>query len=264
MNELIILPPKPGARVEPDLRASKDFASFESSHTPRWKTFAATAAALALVLGIGFTVSARIGDSQRPSPELIAAQGAAKIAADSAAEALNAAQAQRQKTEQEIAALRGNVESLKSKLDAQAQKTHAAEATIASLQKNLSDQRAEAAAATSQLQARIEKVQSQAAAKPAPDRTPVSSIGKPLPKPSPQVLPASIATRAPLGPYRAFVLRDVEDGRAVVEGPRGLEEVGPGDMLPGGARVERIERRGPNWVVLTDRGLINPDGRWDD
>jgi hypothetical protein len=66
------------------------------------------------------------------------------------------------------------------------------------------------------------------------------------------------------GPYRAFVLRDIDNGRAVVEGAHGLQDVGPGEVLPGGARVERIERRGPDWVVLTDRGVIQPDGRWED
>ena len=79
----------------------------------------------------------------------------------------------------------------------------------------------------------------------------------------PRIAEIAHAMEDSLTPYRAFVLRDIEDGRAVVEGARGLEEVGPGDVLPGGARVERIEKRGANWVVLTDRGAINPDGRWD-
>ena len=260
MKELIIVPqPQSDPYIEPELRAPEDFARFEPTRSPRWKTFVAPAAALALVFGLGWSVTARISESWRdPSPEMIAAQSAAKLAADSAAEALGAAQAQRQ----EIAALHGSLDSLKSKLEAQAQKTHAAETTIAALQKSLSEQRADAAATTSQLQAKIEKIQSQAE-KPA-DRTPVATIPKPLPKPAPNSLSRTVAAPAPLTPYRTFVLRDIEGGRAVVEGPRGLEEVGPGDYLPGGARVERIEKRGANWVVLTDRGAINPDGRWDD
>ena len=28
--------------------------------------------------------------------------------------------------------------------------------------------------------------------------------------------------------------------------------------------VERIERRGQSWVVMTDRGYIGPDFNWDD
>jgi hypothetical protein len=262
MNELIVIP-QPQPQIELEAERREDFAPFKPTASPWWKTFGTPAAALALVFGIGWSVSARISDSWRdPSPDLIAAQSAAKLAADSAAEAMGAAQAQRQ----EIAALRGNVDSLKNKLEAQAQKTRAAETTIAGLQNSLSEQRADAAATTSQLQATIEKIQSQAE-KPA-DRTAVSTIARPLPKPVPKPAPNSltrtVAAPAPLTPYRAFVLRDIEDGRAVVEGPRGLEEVGPGDYLPGGARVERIEKRGANWVVRTDRGAINPDGRWDD
>ncbi|MGO9390070.1 hypothetical protein [Rhodoblastus sp.] len=251
MNELMIVPqPRPQPRIELEAEKREDFAPSKPAASPWWKSLAAPVA-LALVFGIGWAVSARVGDTSRdPSPEMVAAQNAAK-------EALGATQAQRQ----EIAALRGNVDSLKSKLEAQAQKTHAAETTIAALQKSLSEQRADAAAATSQLQAKIEKIQSQAE-KPA-DRNPVSTIARPLPRPSPNSLTRTVAAPAPLTPYRAFVLRDIEDGRAVVEGARGLEEVGPGDVLPGGARVERIEKRGANWVVLTDRGAINPDGRWD-
>ena len=98
------------------------------------------------------------------------------------------------------------------------------------------------------------------------DRAPTASIAKPLPsslpKPQPPAQPASVQLSP--GLYRAYVLRDVDHGRAVVEGARGFEEIGPGDILPGGARVEGIERRGGGWIVLTDRGVIAPDGRWDD
>jgi hypothetical protein len=51
---------------------------------------------------------------------------------------------------------------------------------------------------------------------------------------------------------------------AVVESSTGLDEVGPGDTLPGGARVERLEKRGREWVLVTNRGVIAPDGRWED
>jgi hypothetical protein len=273
MNELIVLPP-PKPRKDrqgaPELGAPERFPRLEAASSPRWKRFAGAVAALALAGGIGWATAARFDDSARgASPELTTARNAAELAARSAAAATAALEAQRQNTEQEIAVLRDHVEGLKSKLEAQAQKTHAAETTIAALQKSLSEQRAEAAATTSQLQAKLEKVQTLAAERTT-DRAPVSSIGKPLPKPLPAARPlplpvaAAAAPRTPPTAYRAFVLRDIEDGHAVVEGADGLEEVGPGDVLPGGARVERIEKRGPNWVVLTNRGAILPDGRWDD
>ena len=44
---------------------------------------------------------------------------------------------------------------------------------------------------------------------------------------------------------------------AVVEGPNGFRQIGPGDMLPGAGRVERIERRGRDWTVVTNQGYFN-------
>ncbi len=262
MNELIVLPKKLVENA-PSVEAPGE-KPFAEAQSPAWRSFVAPLGAIALVLGIGWTVAARIDDARRAGA---AEQVAARAAATSAAEALRAAQTQRQ----EIAALRGNVEALKSKLDTQAQKAHASETTVAALQKSLAEQKAQAEAAEQQLQARLEKVQNFAAEK-AIDRAATASIAKPLPKPQPTTQPATLPMAQPRpataqlspGLYRAFVLRDVEGGRAVVEGPQGLEEVMPGDILPGGARVEKIEKRGMTWMVLTDRGAIAPDGRWDD
>ncbi|TGD97600.1 hypothetical protein [Methylobacterium nonmethylotrophicum] len=56
-----------------------------------------------------------------------------------------------------------------------------------------------------------------------------------------------------------WVLRDVYDGMAILENRnRRLVEVSLGDTLPGGGRVEAIERRGRSWVVITSKGLITP------
>jgi uncharacterized coiled-coil protein SlyX len=261
MNDLISAP-KPETQTQSLAETAALEPPFETLRPSFWNTFAAPAGALILIAGIGWIVAARIDDATRaPSPEQVAAQAAA----GSAAEAVRLSQAQHQ----EIAALRGHLETLKSKLETQAQKTHASEATIAALQKTLAEQKADAAAAESQLQARIEKVHSEA--EKALDRTPVGSIAKPAlgAKPpqasSPQAsLPKPPAPEPVLGAYRAYVLREVEGGRAIVEGAHGLEEVIPGDILPGGARVEKNERRGAKWLVLTDRGAIAPDGHWDD
>lgn len=57
---------------------------------------------------------------------------------------------------------------------------------------------------------------------------------------------------------------DVFRGRALVDGRRhGLFEVGPGAPLPGVGRVESIERRAGEWVVVTSAGVIlsAPDAR---
>jgi hypothetical protein len=53
-----------------------------------------------------------------------------------------------------------------------------------------------------------------------------------------------------------WVLRNVRDGSALVEGRPGLIEVMPGDSLPGGGRIETIKHEGGRWVVVTTSGLI--------
>jgi hypothetical protein len=47
---------------------------------------------------------------------------------------------------------------------------------------------------------------------------------------------------------------------AVVEGPNGYRQIGPGDFLPGAGRVERIERHGRGWAVVTNQGYISNGG----
>ena len=63
-------------------------------------------------------------------------------------------------------------------------------------------------------------------------------------------------TRVAQAPANGYVLRDVHDGVALVEGRAGMREVAPGDALPGVGRIRSIERRRGQWVVVTANGLI--------
>ena len=54
-----------------------------------------------------------------------------------------------------------------------------------------------------------------------------------------------------------WVVRDVYNGIALVESPRGSIEVAPGEIIPGAGMVKSIERRGRGWIVITSRGLID-------
>ncbi len=56
-----------------------------------------------------------------------------------------------------------------------------------------------------------------------------------------------------------WVVRDVYNGIALVESPRGSIEVSPGEIIPGAGTVQSIERRGAGWIVITSRGLIDSD-----
>ena len=53
-----------------------------------------------------------------------------------------------------------------------------------------------------------------------------------------------------------YVLRDVFDGKALVESRSSLALVAPGSNLDGAGQVESIERRGDAWVVKTTHGII--------
>ena len=63
-------------------------------------------------------------------------------------------------------------------------------------------------------------------------------------------------TRVPAASATGYVLREVRDGSALVEGRVGLREVIPGDTLPGVGRIRSIERRHGQWVVVTSNGVI--------
>ena len=58
-------------------------------------------------------------------------------------------------------------------------------------------------------------------------------------------------------PSTGYVLRGVRHGLAMLENRDGVQEVAPGDLLPGAGRVERIERRDGGWVVVTSQGVID-------
>jgi hypothetical protein len=53
-----------------------------------------------------------------------------------------------------------------------------------------------------------------------------------------------------------WVVRDVYNGSAMIQGRAGMIEVVPGDILPGLGRIEQVKRQDGRWVVVTSRGLI--------
>ena len=70
------------------------------------------------------------------------------------------------------------------------------------------------------------------------------------------------AKRTPLPETRpttieGWMLREVTDGTAVLEGPNGTWTVRRGDTVPGVGRVESIVLWGKRWIVATSKGLIS-------
>jgi hypothetical protein len=121
----------------------------------------------------------------------------------------------------------------------------------------------------------VEKAQAELAARPA-------KLGEAAEKPRavPQVAVAaatvgvkeatgSIAPPAPAAPPSApklgqaklptvqgWVLRDVTNGGAVIQGKQGMFEVFAGDLVPGLGRIDAVRRQDGHWVVVTTQGLV--------
>ena len=71
--------------------------------------------------------------------------------------------------------------------------------------------------------------------------------------------PAAAAPKpevARLPTVQGWVLRDVANGSALIEGRRGMYEVYAGDPVPGLGRVDAIRKQDGRWVVVTSKGLI--------
>ncbi len=73
---------------------------------------------------------------------------------------------------------------------------------------------------------------------------------------APSAAPARFGRGADGPALPNFTLRDVFDGKALVESRSSLSVVKPGSMLDGAGAVLSIEKRGERWVVLTENGII--------
>lgn len=170
-----------------------------------------------------------------------------------------------------LARLSGDLQSLKETLAAFRDVEQTSSVTSASDRAKLTEQVERLAVAVQDpaktftvLETRLERMESQIMANLA------SLAAKPpAPAPAPPPAPAAAAEEAPAlkpvksEPLNGWVLREVYDGAALIEGQnRRLYEVMPGGVLPGVGRVEAIERRGRGWVVLTDKGFIGSAGTY--
>ena len=81
-----------------------------------------------------------------------------------------------------------------------------------------------------------------------------SKTSSPLPhfraklRPAPETRPTTI---------EGWMLREVTNGTAVLEGPNGIWRVKRGDTVPGVGLVESIVLWGKRWIVATSSGLIS-------
>ena len=79
---------------------------------------------------------------------------------------------------------------------------------------------------------------------------PATAAAAPAPAAAPKVEVGRLPT------VEGWILRDVANGGALIEGRQGVYEVYAGDPVPGLGRVDAIRRQDGRWVVVTSKGLI--------
>jgi hypothetical protein len=79
---------------------------------------------------------------------------------------------------------------------------------------------------------------------------PTAAVAAPVPLPAPKPEVARLPT------VEGWVLRDVANGGALIEGRHGIFEVYAGDPVPGLGRIDAIRKQDGRWVVVTSKGLI--------
>ena len=167
----------------------------------------------------------------------------------------------------ELAELRRSVNDLKSAADT----SHELGAAIAQLSQRVErldreqDVRIEklgervdhgATAHAAELSARIEKLEKKPSAPtPVLAGTPPSTSQPPKLGDNVSLDPTASINR-PRPFLRGYVVLGVHDDIALIGGQFGEMAVRPGDFLPWAGRVRRVEREGPTWVVVTERGRI--------
>lgn len=98
---------------------------------------------------------------------------------------------------------------------------------------------------------------------PTPPAAPVASVpakeitgSVSAPPAAPVPMPAPRPEIARLPTLDGWVLLDVANGGATIEGRNGMFEIYAGDPVPGLGRIDAIRKQDGRWVVVTTKGLI--------
>jgi hypothetical protein len=161
----------------------------------------------------------------------------------------------------EVAALRTSLEQASKHTASQVSKTSERLEKVEKAQ-------VEPAAKLAKLSETVEKLRTAAVAAPAPAAVAVPVAAPVPPKETTAAIQTANAAAAPiplpppkpeiarLPTVEGWVLRDVANGSALIEGRQGIFEVYAGDQIPGLGRVDAVRKQDGHWVVITSRGLI--------
>ena len=186
---------------------------------PRATRYAVLAASIAIAAALGSVAGALAGAA------LMRSEPATSIERTVTADALN----------RSLTQLSAEMSSLKTALDANSKATSAQLSKISERVERAEKAQAE----TAQKAARLLDIPKSAA------QAPADVTGSIVEKQ--QVRPAIV---------EGWVIRDIFDGRAMVESRYGIFEVSAGAPLPGLGKVESVRRQDGRWVVVTPKGLI--------
>ena len=121
----------------------------------------------------------------------------------------------------------------------------------------------DAAARLAEMTARLDKIETRTATAVAAATAPPAAKPTPTNRPAEMAKAAPVVSNDPTGAIekprpqlRGYRLAAIRNGYAMIDSPNGQFAVGPGDFVPGGGRVLRIERHGRDWVVVTTLGQI--------
>jgi hypothetical protein len=200
------------------------------------RRFAALAAVVVLAVAAGALGGA------------LASAGLAHLVGDNASVAGNGAlQASVERIDADILALKAGVEHI-SRLE-----TSQFNRTSDRLDK-VEKAQAEPAAKLARLSDAVDKLRVAPAAAPPVAVAPVAAKETTGSISPPAAAPKVELARLPT--VEGWVLRDVANGGALIEGRQGIFEVYAGDPVPGLGRVDAIRRQDGHWVVVTSKGLI--------
>ena len=239
-------------------------------------TYGSHAALIACLFGFAWVAGSYFSGNRSPI-DILKPQPAHVVAAsqDGAerAEMLRAAQ----KMSEDIRALKASIEGLRA---AQSQAAKEA-AGLEGLKTRLEVVKAETGASIAELAGKVERMQREPEAKlsviierldrierqsgaalangpvHAASAAAAQGSGKPLRVAEAKPPEEAAAGQRPPKLITNWVVRDVYNGVALVESPRGAIEVVPGEIIPGAGTVRAIERRGAGWIVITSRGLVD-------
>ncbi|CAN5184450.1 hypothetical protein BH11PSE4_BH11PSE4_38570 [soil metagenome] len=165
--------------------------------------------------------------------------------------------AQSHALEEAIARLDTEVAVLKGEFDRAGKQSAAGRAKTADRLDRLEKAQGEPNAKIAKLSETVEKLRAQ----PAPVPAPVASIQPKevtgsISPPTPAQVPAPKPEVARLPTIDGWVLLEVANGGATIEGRPGIFEVYAGDPVPGLGRIDAIRKQDGRWVVVTSKGLV--------